>query len=318
MNSPRYSIIVPVYNRPLEVQELLESLTCQTYKNFEVILVEDGSADTCEKVYEAYSDRLALSYYFKPNTGPGPSRNFGFERAKGDYFIVFDSDCVVPELYLQTVDSFLQSEPLDAWGGPDRGRQDFTSIQQAMGFTMSSMLTTGGIRGGKQQGFQPRSFNMGISRKVFETTGGFKFDRFAEDIELSVRMRKLGFRIGLISDAFVYHKRRTTLAQFFNQVSNFGKGRALVGKAHPGEIKVTHCFPAFFLMGLIILPFLFFFFPTLGRIGLTSYLLYLLLISIHCFLTTRSIVVAVLSIPAALIQIVGYGTGFLMELFGSK
>jgi GT2 family glycosyltransferase len=231
---------------------------------------------------------------------------------------VFDSDCVVPELYVQTVDSFLQSEPLDAWGGPDRGRHDFTYLQQAMGFTMSSMLTTGGIRGGKQQGFQPRSFNMGISRKVFEKTGGFRFDRFAEDIELSVRMRKLGFRIGLILDAFVYHKRRTTLSQFFNQVSNFGKGRALVGKAHPGEIKVTHWFPAFFLMGLIVLPFLFFFFPALARIGLASYLLYLLLISIHSFLTTRSIIVAVLSIPAALIQIVGYGAGFLKELFGSK
>lgn len=318
MSSPRYSVIIPVYNRPYEVQELLESLTLQTYKNFEVILIEDGSTRTCEKVYEDYSGKLVLSYYFKPNSGPGPSRNYGFEKAKGKYLVVFDSDCVVPAQYFQTVEDFLQSEPLDAWGGPDRGRQDFTNLQQAMGFTMSSVLTTGGIRGGKQHGFQPRSFNMGISREVFAKTGGFKFDRFAEDIELSIRMRKNGFHIGLISEAFVYHKRRTTFSQFFNQVANFGKGRALVGKAHPGEIKVTHWFPAFFLVGLLLMPVVFLFFPLLGKIGVSCYLLYLFLISINCFLTTHSFAVAILSIPSALIQLVGYGTGFIKELFGSK
>jgi glycosyltransferase involved in cell wall biosynthesis len=318
MNSPRYSVIIPVYNRPQEVQELLESLSLQTCKNFEVILIEDGSSITSEKIYERYADKLMISYFFKPNSGPGPSRNFGFERAKGEYFVLFDSDCVIPEHYFGTVDKFLLSEPLDAWGGPDRGRQDFTNLQQAMGFTMSSMLTTGGIRGGKEKGFQPRSFNMAISRKVFEQTGGFKFERFAEDIELSVRMRKLGFRAALIPDAYVYHKRRTTFSQFFKQVSNFGKGRVLVGKAHPGEIKVTHWFPAFFLMGLILLPALFFFFPTLVLFGVSGYFLYFLLISIDCFLTTRSVKVSILSIPAAFIQLTGYGYGFLRELFGSK
>ncbi|MEQ1585500.1 MAG: glycosyltransferase [Cyclobacteriaceae bacterium] len=318
MNSPRYSVIVPVFNRPQEVQELLESLTRQTNRNFEVLLIEDGSSVTSEKVYEQYADKLMIHFFYKPNSGPGPSRNFGFERAKGEYFVVFDSDCVVPEHYMEAVDNFLQSESLDAWGGPDRGRKDFTSLQQAMGFTMSATLTTGGIRGGKQRGFQPRSFNMGISRKVFEQTGGFKFDRFAEDIELSVRMRKLGFRTGLITNAYVYHKRRTTFSQFFKQVSNFGKGRALVGKAHPGEIKVTHWFPAFFLMGLFVLPVFLLFFPTLGLIGVTGYLLYLLFISIDCFLTIHSIPVAILSIPAAFIQLTGYGFGFLKELFGSK
>lgn len=318
MSLPRYSVIIPVYNRPHEVNELLESLSLQTYKNFEVILIEDGSSITSETVYEHYADKLSIHYFFKPNSGPGPSRNFGFERAKGEYFVVFDSDCVVPDHYFKTVDNFLQSESLDAWGGPDRGRQDFTNLQQAMGFTMSSLFTTGGIRGGKQKGFQPRSFNMGISRKVFEQTGGFKFDRFAEDIELSVRMKKLGFRTGLIPDAYVYHKRRTTFSQFFKQVSNFGKGRALVGKAHPGEIKVTHWFPAFFLIGLILLPAGFLFFPGLALIGLTCYFLYLLLISIDCFLTTRSITVSILSIPSAFIQLTGYGYGFLKELFGSN
>lgn len=318
MSLPRYSVIIPVYNRPHEVNELLESLSLQTNKNFEVILIEDGSSITSETIYERFADKLSIHYFFKPNSGPGPSRNFGFERAKGEYFVVFDSDCVVPDHYFETVDNFLQSESLDAWGGPDRGRQDFTHLQQAMGFTMSSILTTGGIRGGKQKGFQPRSFNMGISRKVFEQTGGFKFDRFAEDIELSVRMKKLGFRTGLIPDAYVYHKRRTTFSQFFKQVSNFGKGRALVGKAHPGEIKVTHWFPAFFLIGLILFPAVFLFFPGLTLVGLTGYFLYLFLISVDCFLTTRSITVSMLSIPSAIIQLTGYGYGFLKELFGSK
>ncbi|HRG79414.1 MAG TPA: glycosyltransferase [Cyclobacteriaceae bacterium] len=318
MSLPKYSVIIPVYNRPLEVNELLESLSLQTNKNFEVILIEDGSSITSETVYEQYADKLSIHYFFKPNSGPGPSRNFGFERAKGEYFVVFDSDCVVPDHYFETVDNFLLSESLDAWGGPDRGRQDFTNLQQAMGFTMSSILTTGGIRGGKQKGFQPRSFNMGISRKVFEQTGGFKFDRFAEDIELSVRMKKLGFRTGLIPDAYVYHKRRTSFSQFFKQVSNFGKGRVLVGKAHPGEIKVTHWFPAFFLIGLILLPAGFLFFPGLTLVGLTCYFLYLFLISLDCFLTTRSITVSILSIPSAIIQLTGYGYGFLKELFGSK
>lgn len=318
MSLPRYSIIIPVFNRPQEVLELLESLTGQTNKNFEVLLIEDGSSITSEKAYEQYADKLTIRYFYKPNSGPGPSRNFGFERAKGEYFIVFDSDCVIPEHYIETVDSFLQSESLDAWGGPDRGREDFTSLQQAMGFTMAATLTTGGIRGGKQKGFQPRSFNMGISRRVFEKTGGFKFDRFAEDIELSIRMRKHGFRTGLIPDAYVYHKRRTTFSQFFKQVSNFGKGRALVGKVHPGEIKVTHWFPAFFLIGLFTLPVLLLFFPKLGMIGVMGYLLYLFLIAIDCFLTTHSVLVAMLSIPAAFIQLTGYGHGFLKELFGSK
>ncbi len=315
MHSPRYSVIVPVYNRPQEVAELLNSLIQQTYKDFEVILVEDGSSITSEKVYERYADKLLINYFFKPNSGPGPSRNYGFGKAKGEYFVVFDSDCVLPSHYFQIVDDFLKTNPVDAWGGPDRGRNDFTRLQQAMGFTMSSTLTTGGIRGGKQKGFQPRSFNMGISRKVFEQTGGFKFDRFAEDIELSIRIKKLGFRSALIQEAYVFHKRRTNLKQFYNQVSNFGKGRVLVGKTHLGEIKVTHWFPAFFFIGLVALPVVSIFFPVLGAIGISGYAVYLLLISLDCLVTTRSLAVSLLSIPATLVQHTGYGVGFLKEMF---
>lgn len=312
----RYSIIVPVYNRPHEVQELLESLTRQTFKNFEVILVEDGSTHTSQQVYESFANQLAIRYFFKPNSGPGPSRNFGFQQARGEYLVVFDSDCVVPEHYLEVVENYLNHHVVDAWGGPDRGRKDFTVLQQAMGFTMASVLTTGGIRGGRKKGFQPRSFNMGLHKSVFEKTGGFKFDRLAEDIELSVRMRQLGLQVALIEDAFVYHKRRTTFRQFFRQVSDFGRGRVRVGKAHPGEVKPTHWFPAFFLIGLLVLPLLLIFSWSMFVVVALAYSIYLALIFIDCLRTTTSFMVALASVPAAIIQLTGYGSGFLKEVFG--
>jgi glycosyltransferase involved in cell wall biosynthesis len=318
MLTPKYSVIVPVFNRPEEVKELLESLTHQTNKNFEVILVEDGSTLSSIEVYEEYSDKLVIQYIFKQNSGPGPSRNVGFEKARGEYFVVFDSDCVLPVHYFEAVDKFLTTQPVDAWGGPDRGREDFTLLQQAMGFTMASFWTTGGIRGGKKNNFQPRSFNMGMSRIVFEQTKGFAFDRFAEDIELSIRIRKLGFTTALIPDAYVFHKRRTTFSQFFNQVSNFGKGRILVGRNHAGEVKLTHWFPSLFLIGLLSLPFLFLISSLLFTIAIAGYFLYFLMILLDALRVTHSPIVALLSIPSALIQLIGYGYGFLKELIVSK
>jgi glycosyltransferase involved in cell wall biosynthesis len=318
MLTPKYSVIVPVFNRPEEVKELLESLTHQTNKNFEVILVEDGSTLSSIEVYEEYSDKLVIQYIFKQNSGPGPSRNVGFEKARGEYFVVFDSDCVLPVHYFEAVDKFLTTQPVDAWGGPDRGREDFTLLQQAMGFTMASFWTTGGIRGGKKNNFQPRSFNMGMSRIVFEKTKGFAFDRFAEDIELSIRVRKLGFTTALIPDAYVFHKRRTTFSQFFNQVSNFGKGRILVGRNHAGEVKLTHWFPSLFLIGLLSLPFLFLISSLLFTIAVAGYFLYFLMILLDALRVTHSPIVALLSIPSALIQLIGYGYGFLKELIISK
>jgi glycosyltransferase involved in cell wall biosynthesis len=315
MINPRYSIIVPVYNRPQEVEELLESLVRQSYQNFEVILVEDGSALSSEQVAAKFQHQLTLHYLFKPNSGPGPSRNFGFQHARGDYFVVFDSDCIIPPDYFTAVEEGLSIHKLDAWGGPDRAHQDFTILQRAMGYTMASVLTTGGIRGGKKSvgWFQPRSFNMGISRKVFETTKGFLFDRYAEDIEFSIRMKQAGFKVGLIPEAFVYHKRRTTFGQFFKQVFNFGKGRALIGKKYPGEVKLTHWFPTLFAAGTVIVFLLPLISKTLFFIGVSGFVFYLTAIFLHSLFVNKNLIVALFSVPSALLQFFGYGLGFLNE-----
>jgi len=315
MASPKYSIVVPVYNRPEELDKLLESLTQQTFHDFEVLVIEDGSSVRSEHIFAAYAEKMLMRYFFKPNSGPGPSRNFGFQQAAGEYFVVFDSDCQIPPRYLQTVDDFLTHTPLDAWGGPDRGHGEFTALQQAMACTMSSMLTTGGIRGGQPRNFQPRSFNMGIRRSAFLQTGGFRFDRFAEDIEFSLRMKALGLRVGLIPDAFVYHQRRATLGAFFKQVANFGKGRVLVGRVYPGEVKIVHWFPSIFLAGFVCLIPLLLWMHTLGRVVAAAYGLYLLAIAIDAFRHTQSMAVACLSVPSAVVQLCGYGGGFLKEKF---
>jgi glycosyltransferase involved in cell wall biosynthesis len=312
--TPKYSVIVPVYNRPQEVDELLSSLCHQQYTHFEVIIVEDGSTIPCREIVDKYTHQLSITYFFKSNSGPGPSRNAGFEKARGDYFVVFDSDCVIPETYFQAVENFLKDHAIDGWGGPDQGHTSFTPLQQAMAYTMSSFLTTGGIRGGKRKiGFyQARSFNMGLSRHAWTKTAGFQFDRLAEDIELSVRMRQLGLQVELIPDAFVYHKRRTSFKQFFFQVSNFGRGRILVGAKHPGEVKWVHWFPAFFTIGfaLILLS------PLLTPIGYYLYacgFAYMMVLFLDALRVTRSFRVACLSVPSAIIQLTGYGLGFLAQ-----
>lgn len=320
MNAPRYSIIIPVYNRPDEVSELLTSLTKQTYKDFEIIIVEDGSTVRCDKIVDQYRDVLRIQYFFKPNSGPGPSRNFGFANARGEYLVAFDSDCIIPAGYFDVVEKSIHANAWDAWGGPDKAHEDFTTIQRAMGYTMASVLTTGGIRGGTKRigWFQPRSYNMGLSRKVFDATEGFKFSHFAEDIELSIRMKKNGFKVGLIPDAYVYHKRRTNFTQFYRQVFNFGKGRVLIGSLHPEEVKLTHWFPALFLLGSIGLVLLPFFSLDLFKIGLTVFLVYLFAIFLHSLVANKSLAVAILSIPSALLQLWGYGLGFLNETLKTK
>lgn len=317
MAVPKYSVVIPVYNRPEELRELLESLTRQTFQDVEVLVVEDGSTKRSESVYEEFVGRLRIDYFTKPNTGPGPSRNFGFEHARGQYLVMFDSDCILPPEYFEVVERRLQSDPLDAWGGPDRGHESFSSLQRAMAYTMSSVFTTGGIRGGKNQAdkFQPRSFNMGMSRKVWESTGGFKFDRLAEDIELSVRIRKAGFRIGLIPEAFVYHKRRTALSEFFRQTEGFGRGRVRVGKVHPSEIKPVHWLPTLVLLGFVFLPILIPLYRPLAMVGYVGLLGYGILLVVDCFRVTRSIAAALLAVPSAMAQFFGYGWGFLSEMF---
>jgi len=319
MTQPRYSIVVPVYNRPEEVDELLASLVQQTYRDFEVLIVEDGSAIRCENVVDRYRDLLHIRYFYKPNSGPGPSRNFGFEHARGDYFVVFDSDCILPPQYFQAAEESVRVNGWDAWGGPDRAHKQFTPVQQAMAYTMSSFFTTGGIRGRAVHvgAFQPRSFNMGLSRHALEATGGFRFSRFAEDIELSIRMRQVGLKVGLITGAFVYHKRRATFGQFFRQVSNFGRGRVQVGRAHPNEVKVAHWFPAFFLLSLLALLPVALISTALFKFGVIMFAIYLTAILVHAYAETRSVEVALLAVPAALVQMIGYGSGFLKEKFSS-
>jgi glycosyltransferase involved in cell wall biosynthesis len=320
MHESEFSVIIPVYNRPQEVEEILSSLTTQSFKDFEVIVVDDGSSIRCDQIVDLFRNRLTIEYFFKPNTGPGPSRNFGFSRARGNYFVVFDSDCILPPNYFQTVIESIAINHWDAWGGPDKAHAKFTLKQRAMAYTMSSVLTTGGIRGGKKHvgWFQPRSFNMGISRNVFEATGGFKFDRYAEDIEFSIRMKKAGYNVGLIPEAFVYHKRRVSFRQFFRQVHNFGIGRALVGRVHPGEIKMSHWFPTFFLIATIALPFLPLISQPLFVIGATVFISYMAAIFMHSWAENKDLAVAILSIPSALYQLFGYGLGFLRERFAGR
>jgi glycosyltransferase involved in cell wall biosynthesis len=316
--SPKFSVVIPVYNRPDELRELLSSLSVQTFTDFEVVVVEDGSALRSDAVVQAFSDQLRIQYLYKPNSGPGPSRNFGFQHARGDYFVVFDSDCLIPPHYFAVVDEALRKSPFDVWGGPDRGHPSFTAVQQAMAYTMSAPLTTGGIRGsGDEQAFLPRSFNMGLSRKVWEATGGFSFTHLAEDIELSMRIRKAGFRVVLLRDAYVFHKRRTTWAAFFRQVYNFGKGRVRVGRVHPEALRPIHFLPALFVVGSVLLLLSAVTFFPLFAAGMLVLIAYSALLFWKAYRFTARLDVALLAVPAALIQLTGYGSGFCVELMKS-
>ena len=304
----RYSFIIPVYNRPEEVDELLNSLTRQTNKNFEVLIVEDGSSVPCKEVVDNYADRLDICYYFKSNSGPGQTRNYGAERGHGEYLIILDSDCILPEGYLAAVESELQRQKADAFGGPDRAHDSFTNIQKAINYAMTSFFTTGGIRGGKKKmdKFYPRSFNMGVRRAVYEALGGFSKMRFGEDIDFSIRIFKNGYTCRLFPDAWVYHKRRTDLKKFFKQVHNSGIARINLYKKYPDSLKLVHLLPAVFTLGVALLllgtPFCLFSF--------TPIILYALLVCIDSTIQNKSLSIGVYSIAAAFIQLIGYGTGF--------
>jgi len=310
-----YSIIIPVYNRPQEVDELLASLTQQTHSNFEVVIVEDGSLNTCKAVTDTYSDKLDIRYYVKENAGQGFARNYGFEKAKGDYFIVFDSDCLIPANYLEIVDKSIEENGWDAFGGPDKEHESFTVIQKAISYSMTSPFTTGGIRGNKKHAgaFHPRSFNMGISKKVYAKTQGYKITRMGEDIELSIRIIESGFKVGLISEAFVYHKRRTNLLQLYKQLHFFGRARINIGRFYPKELKLVHTFPALFLLGWVSLPFLYLFSPILFNIGVATLVVYYGAIFIHSSIIMKNPVIGLLSIATSTIQLIAYGVGFVSE-----
>ena len=337
----RYSIIVPVFNRPDEVDELLESLTRQTYRDFEVVIVEDGSEVRCEDVVRKYADRLEVQYFEKANSGPGQSRNYGAERSRGEFLIVLDSDVVLPEGYLAEVDKELEANPCDAFGGPDRAHESFSSVQKAINYSMTSFFTTGGIRGGKKKldKFYPRSFNMGIRRSLYQQLGGFSNMRFGEDIDFSIRIFKSGSRCRLFPEAWVWHKRRTDFRKFFRQVHNSGIARINLYKKYPDSLKLVHLLPAVFTIGVAVFAAIFLIglvFVVIGLLAayggqtgcnmglivtfmglalmvlsLLPLLFYDLLILIDSSIKNRSLWVGVLSIPASFIQLFGYGTGFL-------
>lgn len=309
MHNPKYSIIVPVYNRPEEVQELLESLTNQKLKIFEIIIVEDGSTTPCKEIVDEYSNQLNLKYFTKENTGPGTTRNYGANKASGEYFIFFDSDCLIPAYYLNHVEEELNIQPVDAFGGPDRAHSSFTPIQKAINYSMTSFFTTGGIRGGKERldKFYPRSFNMGVSRQTFEKTGGFSTLRFGEDIDFSFRIINNGFKTRLFPKAFVYHKRRTDFRKFYRQVYNSGIARINLSILHPKTLKIVHILPSAFviimLLSLLVSPFNFY--------ALAIPVIYSLMVLLSSLLINKSVRVATLSIAAAWVQLFGYGIGFI-------
>lgn len=306
---PYFSIIVPVYNRIDEVQDLLESLTHQTNKDFEVILVEDGSTEPCKDVAEKYSASLDVQYHYKGNEGRSIARNYGIERAKGEYFIFFDSDCVIPPQYFEELSARLKEHYTDCFGGPDAAHDSFTDVQKAINYSMTSFLTTGGIRGGKVQmeKFVPRSFNMGYSRKVWEKIGGFR-EMFSEDIDMSTRVREAGFSIQLIRDAYVYHKRRTSLPKFSRQTYVFGMSRITLKLLYPGSMKLVHCLPAFFVLGsvaMILLALLWHWWAILPLVA------YLLAVWITAIISTKSLKIGSLAVITSIIQLGAYGCGFI-------
>lgn len=305
----KYSVIIPVYNRPDEVDELLQSLTQQSFKDFEVIVVEDGSAIPCKNVADNYRDLLDLHYYSKPNSGPGQTRNYGAERSRGEYLIILDSDCILPEGYLAAIDEELKQRYADAFGGPDRAHASFTDLQKAINYSMTSFFTTGGIRGGKKKmdKFYPRSFNMGVQRKVYQALGGFSQMRFGEDIDFSIRIFKGGYACRLFPDAWVYHKRRTDFRKFFKQVHNSGIARINLYKKYPESLKLVHLLPALFTLGVAFLLLAAPFCPY----SLLPILLYALLVCADSTVQNRSLRIGIYSVAASFIQLIGYGTGFL-------
>ena len=306
---PYFSIIIPVYNRPDEVDELLESLSKQSFLDFEVLLIEDGSSIKCDLVAQKYSHLLNIRYFFKENSGRSETRNYGMEKAEGEYFVFFDSDCVIPPFYFEKIKKNLTDNYTDSYGGPDKADKSFSDLQKAISFSMTSFLTTGGIRGSKgakMEKFVPRTFNMGFSKEVYKTVGGFK-DMFGEDIDLSLRIRNNGYTCQLISDAFVYHKRRVDLRSFYRQVHVFGMARISLYLLHPTSMKLVHTLPALFTIVSLLMIILSFF----NVWFLLPLAIYFTLIFITSFFQYKKLSIALISIITTAIQLYGYGCGFI-------
>ncbi|WP_304036092.1 glycosyltransferase [Mesonia mobilis] len=311
----KYSFIVPVYNRPNEIKELLESfLVMQVSSTYEIVIVEDGSTISSEEVISEYASKLNILYLKKQNTGPGDSRNYGMQKANGSFFLILDSDVVMPPHYLAAVDAYLDQNQVDCFGGPDAAEENFSAIQKAINFTMTSFLTTGGIRGKEKsvKSYEPRSFNMGISKKAFQKTKGFGTIHPGEDPDLSIRIKKAGYQIGFIKEAYVFHKRRIDWQKFYIQVNKFGKVRPILNDWHPETSSVVFWFPSLFSLGLVVSLALVFF---QIFVGVTVYAFYLLLIFIGSSIENKSLLIGILSLRATLTQFLGYGFGFLKSTY---
>lgn len=311
----KFSFIIPVYNRPDEIDELLQSLVLQDYdKDFEIVVVEDGSSIPCKFIIDAYQERLNISYFFKANSGPGDSRNFGMRNAQGDYFLILDSDCILPPSYLSEAEKALNQNYVDCFGGPDKALDSFSDIQKAINFSMTSFLTTGGIRGGSEKldKFQPRSFNMGLSKEAFEASQGFRNIHPGEDPDLSIRLWKMNFETRLFPKVYVYHKRRIDWSKFYKQVNKFGKARPILNSWYPEYNKLTFWFPSLFLIGFVFSIF----FLVLGiNFFLYMYAIYFLAIFLVSALQSKNLKIGTFSLLAVVTQFYGYGTGFLKSFW---
>ena len=311
-----FSCIIPVYNRPGELQELLRSLLTQTYTQFEVIVVEDGSTLRCDEVVTSFSQDLSLRYFYQENTGQGFARNFGMQHANGDFFVILDSDVLLPPTYFECLQEAIQSRSLDAFGGPDAAASDFSPLQKAMDFAMTSFWTTGGIRGKLKNpaAYQARGFNMGVSRAVFDRLGGFVDPNRGEDIEWSIRIKKAGFRLELVSEAFVYHKRKNTLWSFAKQAFSFGRNRVNVSRFHPEAIKLVHALPSLFLLFLISIGVNLIFLKFMLIPQLLIFWAWAILVVNQAYWKYRSLLVGHLALLTSLVQLCSYGSGLLVEL----
>ncbi|WP_228851969.1 glycosyltransferase [Aegicerativicinus sediminis] len=310
MKSLQFSFVIPVFNRPDEIKELLESFCLLSFENpYEIIIVEDGSTNSSKEVCSTFKDQLNIVYLEKSNSGPGDSRNYGMARATGNYFIILDSDCILPTQYLQKVHTSLKEDYVDCFGGPDGAHESFSEIQKAINFVMTSFITTGGVRGNKNHivNFEPRSFNMGISKEAFEATKGFGIIHPGEDPDLSIRLKKLGFKTRLISEAFVYHKRRVDFGKFWKQVNKFGLVRPILNKWHPESSKLIFWFPTLFVLGFIASV-------SLAIFGIHSPLvlfgIYTFMVFFVALIRTKSMKISCYSMVAMYLQFFGYGLGF--------
>ncbi|WP_209329037.1 glycosyltransferase [Lunatimonas salinarum] len=315
-----FSVIIPVFNRPLEILALLETLAGQVFRDFEVIVVDDGSDIACEKEVLAFNNIMDVTYLYQQNAGQGFARNKGMQQAKGDFFVFLDSDCMLPPDYLSRVAAAVSDRGLDAFGGPDRAREDFDLLQLAMNYSMTSFWTTGGIRGKLKDPakYQARGYNMGFSKEVFEELGGFRDANRAEDIEVSIRIKKAGFKLELVQDAWVYHHRKSSLWGFAKQSYQFGKNRIHVNRLHPGALQVVHLLPLFFLVGISLLPVFYIVMPVLCWIGMFFLLFWVGAILISATLEVRSIRVGFLAVLTSMLQLTCYGAGIALGFLGLK